>query len=105
MRAQRFLATAGAATLLSTGLIAPAHAEDGAEGSGASSEGSSLPVDTREYDKLDVTPEQREELVKRKQQLSTEQAEVTFDVAKSITQIALFFSGVGIPVMPLLSSL
>ncbi|MEJ4100276.1 hypothetical protein V5S96_07900 [Corynebacterium mastitidis] len=105
MRAQRFLATAGAAALLAAGVFAPAHAEDGAEGSGAPSEGSSLPVDTSEYDELDVTPEQREELVERKQELSTEQAEVTFDVAKSIAQIALFFSGVGIPAMPLLSAL
>ncbi|MCH6197490.1 hypothetical protein MHT86_08275 [Corynebacterium mastitidis] len=105
MRAQRFLATAGAAAILTAGAIVPAHAEDGGEGSGAPAEGSSLPVDTREYDELDVTPEQREELVKRKQELSSEQAEVTFDVVKSITKIALFFSGVGIPALPLLSAI
>ncbi|KQB83902.1 hypothetical protein [Corynebacterium oculi] len=102
MHAKRFLTAATAAVIITSSMITPAYS---AEGSSTPNEGSTLPVDTREYNELDVTPEQKEELVKRKEELSTEQSKVSFDVVKSITQIALFFSGVGIPAMPLLSAL
>ncbi|KQB85932.1 hypothetical protein [Corynebacterium lowii] len=104
MRAQRFLATAGAAALLTVGAVVPAQAEDGTENATQpAAEQSSPSTDSTNTEapaqgpQEALSPVEQAEFDLRKQELSTEQAKLSIDSVKSVLKIALFFSGVGIP--------
>ncbi len=104
MRAQRFLATAGAAAILTAGAIVPAHAEETTDGASqpvaeqSSSSADATATEAPSQDPQDaLSPVEQAEFDLRKQELSTEQAKLSIDSVKSVLKIALFFSGVGIP--------